>query len=100
MAPQFSVLHLNCGAADLRVRLYASAAHRSADASRAVGTDPTGDHGLLLEFVSTAGLTSAWLSPVPVGYLTSGSTAPIRIDNVGASAATATITLTWMELEA
>lgn len=98
---QFSVLKIDFGGtANVRFRLYASSAHRSADTSRPVGTDPTGDHGCLLEFVSTSGLTSAWLSPVPVGYLTSsGSSVPARIDNMSLSPVTLTVTLTWMVLE-
>jgi hypothetical protein len=46
-----------------RVRLYASAAYRAADAARPIGTDPTGDHGLLMEIVTTAEQLSYALTP-------------------------------------
>lgn len=56
-----------------RVRLYASEAHRDADIARPVGTDPTGDHGLLLETVTTEGLLTVGLSPVVDGYTVDGT---------------------------
>lgn len=36
-----------------RVRLYGNEADRTADASRPIGTDPTGDHGVQMDFRST-----------------------------------------------
>lgn len=36
-----------------RVRAYGDAAARTADLSRGIGTDPTGDHGLLLDYANT-----------------------------------------------
>jgi hypothetical protein len=84
----------------IRTRVYISAAHRTADASRPVGTDPTGDHGLILEFISDAVVQSLWLSPAAIGYLTSGIEVPIRVDNLGTSTVTAVVTLTWLKMEA
>ena len=49
-----------------RVRLYTQATKRTADASRAIGTDPTGDHGLAFEAVFTSSLLSLDLSPQPI----------------------------------
>lgn len=46
-----------------RVRVYATSAQRTADAARAIGTDPTGNHGLLFELVTTAAQLSYTLSP-------------------------------------
>lgn len=42
-----------------RTRLYTTDAKRTADASRPSGTDPTGDHGLMLDFTST-GSSGGW----------------------------------------
>lgn len=39
-----------------RVRLYTTVAKRDADASRAAGVTPTGDHGLVMELVTGADL--------------------------------------------
>ena len=39
-----------------RVRLYTTAAKRDADVARPIGTAPTGDHGCLLDLVTTAGV--------------------------------------------
>jgi hypothetical protein len=51
-----------------RVRLYPTAGFRAADAGRAVGTDPTGDHGVLLDLVTTTGLLTFHLSPAVLAY--------------------------------
>lgn len=37
-----------------RVRIYGDAESRTADAARGIGTDPTGDHGVLLDYAMTA----------------------------------------------
>lgn len=37
-----------------RARFYTTTAQRTADAARPIGTDPTGNHGLQLEFVTTS----------------------------------------------
>jgi Collagen triple helix repeat (20 copies) len=46
-----------------RVRVYATAAQRTADASRAVGIKPTGDHGRLFELITSSSFLSYVLSP-------------------------------------
>lgn len=50
-----------------RVRLYATQAHQLADVSRPLGVDPSGDHGLIMEYVSTPGSLGAAISPVVQG---------------------------------
>lgn len=83
-----------------RVRLYASAAYRTADAARAIGVDPTGDHGLIAEVVTTPSMLSVWLSPVAVGGAADGGAAVYgRIDNTGAGATAVAATLTYVTLE-
>jgi hypothetical protein len=47
-----------------RVRVYATAAQRTADRTRPIGTKPTGDHGRLFEFVTTAADLEWTLTPV------------------------------------
>lgn len=37
-----------------RVRMYGDATKRTADLARAIGTDPSGDHGVLLDYANTA----------------------------------------------
>lgn len=51
-----------------RVRVYQTAAYRTADAARLSTVDPTGDHGLLLEVVTATGALAVTLSPQVVGY--------------------------------
>lgn len=85
-----------------RVRLYATPAYRTVDASRAVGTDPTGDHGLIFDFVSTNTVLSAVLSPVVDGMNTESpatSDIPLAVQNLDTVAASVTVTLTWIQTE-
>lgn len=51
-----------------RIRLYTDSTARDNDINRPIGTDPTGNHGLLLEFVSSAGNLSKLLTPAVLGY--------------------------------
>lgn len=99
-AATFGVLRVQVGASNMRVRLYASAAFRTADAERAVGTDPTGEHGLLLELVTTDSVTGMWLAPMAYGYTTAGDGVVYgRVDNVGTSPVTCSLTVTWFPME-
>lgn len=72
--------------APVRFRLYRSDAQRTADASRAAGTDPVGDAVLLDVNLTAAG--SLWLNPV-VDVASDATTFYWAID------ATADVTLTW-----
>lgn len=83
----------------VRLRLYASAAYRTADAGRAIGVDQTGDHGLIAEFIFTDELKSLWLSPVVTGALTSGNEVYGRIDNTDTGPQDITITAAYLPLE-
>ena len=74
-----------------RIRLYTSTTKRDADLTRHIGTDPTGNHGLLFEFISAAELLSADLSPLVDGF---ADTAAIPYSITNLSGATQTITVT------
>lgn len=100
MSSTFAFIKAAVDQPSIRTRVYISAAHRTADTSRTVGVDPTGDHGLILEFISDAVVQSLWLSPAAIGYLTSGIEVPIRVDNLGTGTVTAVVTLTWLKMEA
>jgi hypothetical protein len=87
---------------ECRVRLYTTAAKMAADAARPIGTDPTGDHGCVLEFVSTPALLSADLSPVVDGFdgkATPDGEIPITVTNLGGSSVAVTTDLTWIRCE-
>lgn len=82
-----------------RVRAYDSTAHRTADASRAVGTDPTGVHGVIADVVTTADTLTWWLNPAVDGYTADESdTVPLAVTNLGATG-TVSVTLTWVRSE-
>lgn len=83
-----------------RVRVYTTAAARTADAARAIGTDPTGDHGLVAEVVTGATL-SYMLSPTVDGVSlesTPSTSISIAITNKG-STGTVAVTFTWIRTE-
>lgn len=50
-----------------RVRLYAKSAYRDADASRPLGTDPSGEHGLICDIAFPTGNLEIDFSPVIIG---------------------------------
>ena len=82
-----------------RVRAYASDAYRDADAARAVGVDPAGDHGLLLDFALTADDLAWMLSPTADLYSSDGSsTLRFLVKNDGATVGV-TVTLTYVRTE-
>ena len=85
-----------------RVRLYVSAATRTADASRAEGTDPTSDAGLIAEVITT-GAQTVIISPGAYGFNLESSpttTIPCRVTNKSGSTSTVQVTLNVLQLEA
>lgn len=81
-----------------RVRAYCTSAYRTADAARPVTTDPSGDHGCLLEVVTATGALSIPSSPAAHLFNLDGSpttTLYFRVENldVGAGVVTTTLTL-------
>lgn len=83
-----------------RVRVYDSTVSRTADVGRGIGTDPTGPHGVILDFVTTATYLEWWLNPVVDGYTTDGTdSVPILVTNLSGGTAVITVTLTWTRSE-
>jgi hypothetical protein len=62
LGQSYRLLRVNASQSS-RVRVYAASADQDADAGRAVGTDPTGDHGLVLDFLPPPSDLSWRLSP-------------------------------------
>ncbi len=67
-----------------RFRGYATGAQRDADMARPRGRDPVGDHGLLLDFATTATQLSWTLTPAVDGWAPAGSL-PVSVTNLGPS---------------
>lgn len=85
-----------------RVRLYTLAAKRDADAARAIGTDPTGDHGLVMETVTTASLLSIEATPAIDGYdgkTTPDGVIPYHVTNKDSGAGIVTCSFAWLRTE-
>lgn len=53
-----------------RIQVYATAADRTADAGRAIGVAPTGDHGVMLDQVLPSGMLAKRLTPAVHGFST------------------------------
>ena len=101
LAPSYRLLRVQTSAA-ARVRLYIDAASRTADAARAAGTDPVGDHGLILDLGTSSGDLDWGLSPLVDGYVAAGggSTVPYSVTNMSGVTAAITVTFTWIQQEA
>ena len=83
-----------------RVRMYATIAQRTADVSRAVGTDPTGNHGLLLELVTSTGFLTYVLSPV-VDFMSDDGSSDfyVSVTNLDTSVGTVVTTYNYIRTE-
>lgn len=84
------------------IRVYSSAAHQTADLSREQTTDPTGEHGVLLEAITTISNLTLDLSPAAICYsleAAPGATVPITITNLSGGTSTITAILTVLPLE-
>ena len=85
-----------------RVRLYVTAATRTADASRAEGVDPTSDAGLIAEVITT-GAETVIISPGAYGFNLESSpttTIPCRVTNKSGGTSTVQVDLNVVQLEA
>lgn len=85
-----------------RVRLYDTAAARTADLSRDVSTDPTAGAGVVCDLVFVAGALSLLLDPKPVGSSLEASPSaniPYTVTNLDAGASTVAVSFTEIVLE-
>lgn len=85
-----------------RVRLYTTAAARTADASRAEGTDPTSDAGVIAEVITT-GAETVTISPGALGFNLEApptTTIPCRVTNKSGGTNTVQVSLHVLQLEA
>lgn len=78
-----------------RVRFYATAAQQAADLSRSAGTDPSGNHGVLLDVVFSSGDLERVLTPTALLMsLDDFGDIPATITNESGASSTVTVTLT------
>lgn len=83
-----------------RVRLYTNAAKRDQDLARPVGVKPSGDHGRMLEVVTTTALPALDLSPTLDGFVEDGSQeVPFSVTSTSPSGGAVTVTLIWIRTE-
>jgi hypothetical protein len=85
------------------VRIYSSVAARTADSGRAIDTDPTGEHGVLLEVLTTTGNLIIDLAPAAMCYSLEDEPSvdlPITITNKDSQQRAITVTVTALGVEA
>lgn len=85
------------------VRLYGTAAARTADASRLITADPATGIGLYGEWVSTSGALSVTCSPIPCfqnSDTTPANTAYLTVKNLDSTARAIPVGVTFVGLEA
>lgn len=83
-------------------KLYATAAHRDADAARRLGDDPVGDHGVVIDFATFEGDLSWALTPIVEGAdlkAPPDGAIPVHITNLDDAAGTVSVTLLWVRTE-
>jgi hypothetical protein len=101
LAVSYTLLRLTMSV-PARLRIYTTSTKRDADLARAVGVEPAGDHGLLLEYITTASVLDADLSPTVTGFdndaIPDGQIA-FTITNLDVAARTIGIQLTWLRQE-
>ena len=77
------------------VRLYTTAAARTADASRAISVDPSAGKGIFFDVEVNGTLGLAPIGEFVCGDSTSGTTGYLAITNLSGSSAAITVTLTY-----
>lgn len=85
-----------------RVRLYSTAAARTADLSRAIGTDPASSAGVILDYVTIAANTTYSLSPLVTGANLEASPTDaisMTVTNLDSTTGTVTVTVVWLRTE-
>lgn len=96
LTPSYRLLKVSADKA-CRVRVYSGSAALAADASRAIGTDPTGDHGCMLDMVIPAADLDWVLTPQVDGSNLDAISGNIPI-NVTNMSATGTVAVTALYL--
>lgn len=85
-----------------RVRVYATDAAQTADAARAVGVAPTGNHGVILDVVTSAGSLDWQITPAVLAVSAESpptDALPITVTNLGTGSAAVSVDFLWIALE-
>jgi len=84
--------------APARVRLYCTAAGRTLDSSRPLGTKAAKSAGLVFEFNAVSSLLSADLNPVPVGHNGDSPATSVLYSNIEPVSGAVTATFNYVKL--
>lgn len=97
----FTLLSLTVDRA-CRVRLYSTAAARTADASRAIGVDPAASAGVILDYYANTGAGTYPLSTLVFGAnldVSPSATSYLSVTNRSGSTSTVTVGLSYVPME-
>jgi hypothetical protein len=84
------------------IRIYTTVAARTSDISRAQGTDPTPDVGIVTEVIAISAGQTITLAPAVLGFndeSPASNIIPIAVTNLSGASATITVTLTLVQTE-
>ncbi len=101
LAKSYEILRIEVSA-PARVRFYTNSIARTADATRLIGVSPTGEHGLVADFLLESGNLIWDAAPIPVGTnleAVRSTGIPIAVQNRSGSAAAITVTVTYLTKE-
>lgn len=99
LAPAYRVLRISTDV-PARVRLYTNAAKRDQDLTRPIGIKPSGDHGRMLEVVTTTALPAMDLSPTLDGFVEDESgLVPFAVTSTSPSGGAVAVTFIWIRTE-
>lgn len=83
-----------------RIRIYDTSAHRTSDATRTIGADPSGNHGLLFELITTASILTYSLTPhVDFHSTDASSNFFVAVTNLSGSTSTVATTYYYLRTE-
>ncbi len=82
-----------------RVRLYVDADSQTADEARVIGVLPTGNHGVILDVVTTVDDLAWFVTPSVLGNNATADV-PISVTNLSGGASVVVVTVTELVLEA
>jgi|694.fasta_scaffold40077_5 hypothetical protein len=81
------------------VSLYVDSSRRTADANRSRFSDPALNAGVVAEAITSGVAKTVTFAPCPIGFFTSASTLPIKVQNLASSSKTVTVFISILKLE-
>jgi hypothetical protein len=81
------------------VSLYVDSSRRTADANRSRFSAPALNAGVVAQAITSGIAKTETFAPCPIGFFTSGSTLPIKVQNLASSSKAVTVVISILKLE-